>query len=272
MPECSTERPTLTPALTATSRRAAPHAAEGPDEDAQRGGGLKREGVDLRVALEAVAPVVTERGGTPRRPGARARSGWSPARRPRARRGPASRAAQRCSGRDEGWRPGAAIPSSFVSRIRTAVRYRRCLARRSTCRSMTLPTGEQLLLAHGDQRAVVTEVGATLREYLKGGVAVVEGFERRRDVDRCARPAVLPVAQSPRHRRVVLLGARTRTRRSTSRARQRDPRPRALPPVLGRLRGAEPLSRCRCSCTPSRGTPSSRSSRSRTTSAPSGSP
>jgi aldose 1-epimerase len=42
---------------------------------------------------------------------------------------------------------------------------------------MTLPTGEQLLLAHGDQRAVVTEVGATLREYQKGGVAVVEGFE-----------------------------------------------------------------------------------------------
>ena len=41
---------------------------------------------------------------------------------------------------------------------------------------MTLPTGEQLLLAHGDQRAVVTEVGATLREYQKGGVAVVEGF------------------------------------------------------------------------------------------------
>jgi aldose 1-epimerase len=42
---------------------------------------------------------------------------------------------------------------------------------------MTLPTGEQLLLAHGDQRAVVTEVGATLREYHKGGVEVIEGFE-----------------------------------------------------------------------------------------------
>jgi len=41
---------------------------------------------------------------------------------------------------------------------------------------VTLPTGEQLLLAHGDQRAVVTEVGATLRDYVKGGVQVVEGF------------------------------------------------------------------------------------------------
>jgi aldose 1-epimerase len=39
-----------------------------------------------------------------------------------------------------------------------------------------LPSGEQLAIAHGDQRAVVTEVGATLRTYVKGGVAVVEGF------------------------------------------------------------------------------------------------
>jgi len=41
---------------------------------------------------------------------------------------------------------------------------------------MTLPTGEQIAIAHGDQRAVITEVGATLRTYVKGGVAVVEGF------------------------------------------------------------------------------------------------
>jgi aldose 1-epimerase len=41
---------------------------------------------------------------------------------------------------------------------------------------MTLPTGEQVLLAHGDQRAVITEVGATLRDYVRGGVQVVEGF------------------------------------------------------------------------------------------------
>jgi len=41
---------------------------------------------------------------------------------------------------------------------------------------VTLPSGEQILLAHGDQRAVVTEVGATLRDYVKGGIQVVEGF------------------------------------------------------------------------------------------------
>jgi aldose 1-epimerase len=41
---------------------------------------------------------------------------------------------------------------------------------------MTLPTGEQVAIAHGDQRAVITEVGATLRTYVKGGIPVVEGF------------------------------------------------------------------------------------------------
>ncbi|MGD1013481.1 MAG: aldose 1-epimerase family protein [Acidimicrobiales bacterium] len=39
-----------------------------------------------------------------------------------------------------------------------------------------LPSGEQVAIAHGDQRAVITEVGATLRTFVKGGVAVVEGF------------------------------------------------------------------------------------------------
>ncbi len=39
-----------------------------------------------------------------------------------------------------------------------------------------LPSGEQIAIAHGDQRAVITEVGATLRTYVQGGVAVVEGY------------------------------------------------------------------------------------------------
>jgi aldose 1-epimerase len=39
-----------------------------------------------------------------------------------------------------------------------------------------LPSGEQIAIAHGDQRAVVTEVGATLRTYVKGGLSVVEGL------------------------------------------------------------------------------------------------
>ena len=40
-----------------------------------------------------------------------------------------------------------------------------------------LPTGEQYEIRHGEQRAVVTEVGAALRAYQVGGRAFVDGFE-----------------------------------------------------------------------------------------------
>lgn len=39
------------------------------------------------------------------------------------------------------------------------------------------PTGAQYELAEGSQRAVVTEVGATLRSYAVGGTDVVDGFD-----------------------------------------------------------------------------------------------
>jgi aldose 1-epimerase len=38
------------------------------------------------------------------------------------------------------------------------------------------PTGEQWVIAHGHQEAVITEVGATLRSYTLGGSTVVDGF------------------------------------------------------------------------------------------------
>jgi len=38
------------------------------------------------------------------------------------------------------------------------------------------PTGEQWVIAHGHQQAVVTEVGATLRSYTLGGHDVIDGF------------------------------------------------------------------------------------------------
>ena len=53
-----------------------------------------------------------------------------------------------------------------------------------------LPSGEQIAIAHGDQRAVVTEVGATLRTYSKGGVSVIEGFSAE-EVSTHARGQVL---------------------------------------------------------------------------------
>src|SRR3981081_3528984 len=38
------------------------------------------------------------------------------------------------------------------------------------------PSGEQYEIVFGQQRAVITEVGATLREYWSGGRAVLDGF------------------------------------------------------------------------------------------------
>jgi aldose 1-epimerase len=46
----------------------------------------------------------------------------------------------------------------------------------STTREALLPTGAQFEITHGNQRAVVTEVGATLRAYEAGGAPVIDGF------------------------------------------------------------------------------------------------
>jgi aldose 1-epimerase len=42
---------------------------------------------------------------------------------------------------------------------------------------VTAPSGEQFEIRYGDQRAVVTEVGATIRHYSVGGVDVLDGFD-----------------------------------------------------------------------------------------------
>jgi aldose 1-epimerase len=46
----------------------------------------------------------------------------------------------------------------------------------SATQQALLPTGAQHEISHGDQRAVITEVGATLRSYEVGGSPVVDGF------------------------------------------------------------------------------------------------
>ena len=47
----------------------------------------------------------------------------------------------------------------------------------SSTQEALLPTGAQHEIGHSDQRAVVTEVGATLRSYTVGGEPVIDGFE-----------------------------------------------------------------------------------------------
>jgi aldose 1-epimerase len=46
----------------------------------------------------------------------------------------------------------------------------------SSTQEALLPTGAQHEITHGDHRAVITEVGATLRAYEVGGAPVVDGF------------------------------------------------------------------------------------------------
>lgn len=58
---------------------------------------------------------------------------------------------------------------------------------------MTLaPSGEQFELRHGDQRAVVTEVGATLRSYGVGERDVLDGFAATEPADGARGQALIP--------------------------------------------------------------------------------
>jgi aldose 1-epimerase len=57
---------------------------------------------------------------------------------------------------------------------------------------MTYPTGEQYEIVSGEHRAVVTEVGATLRSYTVDGRAVVRGFEAAEVVTKGRGQQLLP--------------------------------------------------------------------------------
>ena len=54
------------------------------------------------------------------------------------------------------------------------------------------PTGEQYEIVSGGHRAVVTEVGATLRSYCRDGVDVVRGFGEHEPIKGGQRPEPAP--------------------------------------------------------------------------------
>ena len=54
------------------------------------------------------------------------------------------------------------------------------------------PTGEQFEIAHGDQNAVVTEVGATLRSFSVAGVELLDTFAEDEMSDVCRGQVLLP--------------------------------------------------------------------------------
>ena len=49
-------------------------------------------------------------------------------------------------------------------------------AQTPTSKTTASPTGQQWVLGHGDQQAVVSEMGATIRSYTIGGLDVIDGF------------------------------------------------------------------------------------------------
>ena len=54
------------------------------------------------------------------------------------------------------------------------------------------PSGDQIEINYADQRAVITEVGAALRVYEAGGVAVVEGWDADEMADACRNQVCYP--------------------------------------------------------------------------------
>jgi aldose 1-epimerase len=74
--------------------------------------------------------------------------------------------------------PGARTPSSFVTRIRTVQVTIPGAVAPPTPETLP-PSGEQHEIGHGLQRAVITEIGATLRTYTIDGHPIVDGFGER---------------------------------------------------------------------------------------------
>ena len=90
------------------------------------------------------------------------------------------------------------------------------------------PSGEQHELRHGDQRAVVAEVGAGLREYRAGERELIDGFALDEHADGARGQALIPWPNRIRDGRYAWDGETPAARPQRGGARQRDPRPRAL--------------------------------------------
>ena len=80
----------------------------------------------------------------------------------------------------------------------------------------TSPSGEQVELSHGDQRAVVVGVGGGLRGYWLGDAPVLDGYGARRAVQLRARPDARAVAEPDPGRLATSSRAVPSSLRSTS--------------------------------------------------------
>ena len=118
----------------------------------------------------------------------------------------------------------------------------------------TTPSGEQFELALGDQHAVVTEVGAGLRAYSAGGREVLDGYPARRACRLRPWPVADPVAEPDPGRRLPARRPRAPAAAERARARERDPRARALVDLDGGRPGRRP-GRPRARAAPAAGLP-----------------
>ena len=116
------------------------------------------------------------------------------------------------------------------------------------------PSGEQFELALGDQRAVVTEVGAGLRAYSAGGREVLDGYPADALAELGPWPAADPVAEPDPRRRLPARRPRAPAAAERARARERDPRARALVELDGGRPGRRPR-RPRARAAPAAGLP-----------------
>ena len=90
------------------------------------------------------------------------------------------------------------------------------------------PSGEQIEIAFGDQRAVVVEVGGGLRSYSVGGRELLDGYGADEMAHVGPRPGAHPVAEPAPGRELRVRRAAPPAPAHRARARERDPRPRAL--------------------------------------------
>ncbi len=105
---------------------------------------------------------------------------------------------------------------------------------------MVSPSGEQIEIALGDQRAVVVEVGGGLRAYSAAGRDMLDGYGADEMCPSGPRAGADPVAEPAGGRQLRVRGRAAPAHARRTGQRQRDPRPRPLGWMDGRRARAAP--------------------------------
>ena len=104
---------------------------------------------------------------------------------------------------------------------------------------MISPSGEQIEIAHGDQRAVVVEVGGGLRAYSAGGRELLDGYAADGQIPSGRGQVLIPWPNRLEDGAYEFDGRRHQAPARRARGAERDPRARPL----GRLDASASASR-----------------------------